>query len=281
MRVGRIAIDGTAHLARVEGGEVVPVLAEAAGPGRDALREALAGGLDLAATPAVAAAVRLEECHWLAPVAAPSKILAIGLNYGDHARETGAEVPAAPITFVKTPNSLAGPGEAIRWNGDQSSQVDYEAELAVVIGRTARWVRDGDALSHVLGYTCCNDVSARDAQFGDGQWVRGKSFDTFCPLGPWIVTADEIPDPQVLPVRCRVDGETLQDSTTAEMIFGVARLVSYLSRSMTLEPGDVITTGTPAGVGFARRPPVFLRHGNTVEVDIDGIGTLSNPVVVD
>jgi 2-keto-4-pentenoate hydratase/2-oxohepta-3-ene-1,7-dioic acid hydratase in catechol pathway len=138
-----------------------------------------------------------------------------------------------------------------------------------------------EALDHVLGYTVCNDVSARDAQFADGQWVRSKSFDTFCPLGPWIVTADEVPDPQQLGVRCRVNGTTLQDSTTAEMIFGCAELVSFLSQVMTLEPGDVIATGTPYGVGFARTPPVFLLHGDTVECEIDGIGTLSNPVIVE
>lgn len=237
--------------------------------------------MDLALAEEIGAPIPLDECRLLAPVSEPQKVLAIGLNYADHAHESGIEPPKAPVLFVKTPNSIIGPNEQIRWRTRDSQQVDYEAELAAVIGRRARDVSVRDALSFVLGYTCCNDVSARDAQFADGQWIRGKSFDTFCPIGPWIVTADEIPDPQSLGIRCRVDGRTLQDSTTAEMIFGVAELVSYLSQVLTLEPGDIIATGTPFGVGFARTPPIYLEHGNLVEVEIDGIGTLANPVVVE
>jgi 2-keto-4-pentenoate hydratase/2-oxohepta-3-ene-1,7-dioic acid hydratase in catechol pathway len=214
-------------------------------------------------------------------IAPPSKVLAIGLNYADHARESGMEPPKAPLIFVKTNNSICFDGDPIRWAADDSAQVDYEAELAVVIGTKARRVSEADALDYVFGYTCCNDVSARDAQFGDQQWVRGKSFDTFCPLGPAIVTADEIPDPQNLAIKCRVNGETLQDSNTSEMIFGVAHLIAYCSRFMTLEVGDIIATGTPFGVGFSRNPPIYLQNGDVCEIDIEKIGVLTNPVVVD
>jgi 2-keto-4-pentenoate hydratase/2-oxohepta-3-ene-1,7-dioic acid hydratase in catechol pathway len=214
-------------------------------------------------------------------IAPPSKVLAIGLNYADHARESGMEPPRNPLIFVKTNNSICYDGDPIRWAAGDSSQVDYEAELAVVIGTKARRVAEADALEYVFGYTCCNDVSARDAQFGDQQWVRGKSFDTFCPLGPAIVTADEIPDPQNLTIKCRVNGETLQDSNTSEMIFGVAQLIAYCSRFMTLEVGDIIATGTPFGVGFSRTPPIYLGNGDVCEIDIEKIGVLTNPVVVD
>lgn len=213
--------------------------------------------------------------------APPSKVLAIGLNYADHAGEQSVEPPKSPLIFVKTNNSICGDGDPITWAGADSSQVDYEAELAVVIGRRARRVTEADALNYVFGYTCCNDVSARDAQFGDKQWVRGKSFDTFCPLGPYIVTADEIPDPQTLAIRCRVNGETLQDANTSQMIFGVAELIAYCSRFMTLEVGDIIATGTPSGVGFARNPPIFLQHGDVCEIEIERIGVLTNPCVVE
>ncbi|HVT77346.1 MAG TPA: fumarylacetoacetate hydrolase family protein [Acidimicrobiales bacterium] len=214
-------------------------------------------------------------------IAPPSKVLAIGLNYADHARESGMEPPKSPLIFVKTNNSICYDGDPIRWAAVDSSQVDYEAELAVIIGTKARRVSEADALDYVFGYTCCNDVSARDAQFGDQQWVRGKSFDTFCPLGPAIVTADEIPDPQNLAIKCRVNGETLQDSNTSEMIFGVAELIAYCSRFMTLEVGDIIATGTPFGVGFSRTPPIYLKNGDVCEIDIEKIGVLTNPVVVD
>jgi 2-keto-4-pentenoate hydratase/2-oxohepta-3-ene-1,7-dioic acid hydratase in catechol pathway len=282
VRIARAhAPDGGSYIVGIDGGAATPLLPAAGGPGRDALRDALAEGVDLAGLTPVGEASPLASWTLDAPVSAPGKILAIGLNYADHAREGGLEPPAAPITFVKTLNSLIGPDAPIRYSTSDSTQVDYEAELAVVIGRTARRVSEAEALDAVFGYTACNDVSARDAQFGDGQWVRGKSFDTFCPLGPWIVTADEIPDPQALGISCRVNGTTLQDSTTAEMIFGVAELISYLSRVMTLEPGDVIATGTPVGVGFARTPPVYLLDGDVVEVEIERIGVLRNPVAVD
>jgi 2-keto-4-pentenoate hydratase/2-oxohepta-3-ene-1,7-dioic acid hydratase in catechol pathway len=281
MRIARVDDGGTVFLARLDGERAVPIAVEPEGPGRDVLREALAAGLDLATAPAIGPERDLGDVKLLAPVSSPQKIVAIGLNYADHAREAGLEPPTNPVVFVKTPNSLLGPGEAICYSKNDSTQVDYEVELAIVMGTRARRVDVDGALGYVLGYTVCNDVSARDAQFADSQWVRSKSFDTFCPLGPWIVTADEIPDPQQLGIRCRVNGQTLQDSSTAEMIFGCAELVSYLSQVMTLEPGDVIATGTPYGVGFARTPQVFLLHGDTVECEIDGLGTLSNPVIVE
>ena len=210
----------------------------------------------------------------------PSKVLAIGLNYADHARESGMAPPKNPLLFVKTNNSICYDGDTITWSADASTTVDYEAELAVVIGRQAKNVSEADALDYVYGYTCCNDVSARDEQFADQQWVRAKSFDTFCPLGPSIVTADEIGDPQNLRIMCRVNGETLQDSNTSEMIFGVAHLIAYLSRYMTLEVGDIIATGTPFGVGFSRNPPIYLRDGDVCEIEIEKIGVLTNPVRV-
>ena len=280
MRLARVQDSGGIFLARLDDGTATPIVAEPTWPGADALRLAVDAGLDLATAPAVAPTRALADVTLLAPVAAPSKVLAIGLNYRDHAAEATMQLPTAPLVFVKTPNAIVGPEAAITWAAGASDQVDYEAELAVVIGRRARDVSESAALDHVLGYTCCNDVSARDAQFADKQWVRGKSFDTFCPLGPWLVTADEVPDPQSLRIACRVNDTTLQDDTTANMIFSVAELISYVSRYLTLEPGDVIATGTPVGVGFARTPPIYLRDGDAVDVDIERIGVLSNPVRV-
>ena len=222
---------------------------------------------------------RVEDVRLLAPVASPGKIVCAGLNYRDHAEESGQPIPESPILFAKFATSVVGPGEAIRIPSF-ATQVDYEAELGVVIGSRACAVSTQDALSHVLGYTCVNDVSARDLQFADGQWVRGKSLDTFCPIGPWIVTRDEIPDPQRLGIRCVLNGEVLQNSSTEQMVFSVAELVSFISQGITLEPGDVIATGTPPGVGFARTPPVFLNPGDTVSVEIDSIGVLENSVDV-
>jgi 2-keto-4-pentenoate hydratase/2-oxohepta-3-ene-1,7-dioic acid hydratase in catechol pathway len=219
----------------------------------------------------------LEALTMLAPVPRPGKVVAIGLNYHAHAAEQKVEPPQAPLIFAKFTSAVIGHGEAIAWDPALTAQVDYEAELAVVIGRRARNVPVAQALEYVLGYTCGNDVSARDLQFGDRQWVRGKSLDTFCPLGPWIVTRDELPDPQRLAISAIVSGERLQDGTTADMIFSVAEIVAHCARAFTLEPGDVILTGTPAGVGVFRDPQRFLHDGDEVVVEIHGIGRLVNP----
>ncbi len=211
-----------------------------------------------------------------APLTTPSKIMAIGRNYAEHAKESKSAIPERPILFVKFPTTIVGPGDEVTWDPTLTSKVDYEAELAVIIGKTARRVAEAEALNYVFGYTCANDVTARDLQKGDGQWVRGKSLDTFCPLGPWLVTADEIPDPQDLGIRCLVNGQTRQDSHTSQMIFGVAYLISFLSQAFTLLPGDIILTGTPDGVGAYREPPIFLQDGDEMAVEIDGINRLVN-----
>lgn len=208
----------------------------------------------------------------------PQKILGIGLNYRDHAEETGAQLPEKPILFAKYANTIAAPGETISVP-PITEQADYEAELGVVIGRPARNVSAESALDHVFGYVNCNDVSSRDLQFSEGgQWTRSKSIDTFFPIGPYLATADEIPDPQNLPVRCVLNGETMQDGNTSDMIFPIAELIAFLSTGMTLMPGDIISTGTPAGVGTARDPKVFLKDGDEVTIEIEGLGTLTNPV---
>jgi 2-keto-4-pentenoate hydratase/2-oxohepta-3-ene-1,7-dioic acid hydratase in catechol pathway len=207
----------------------------------------------------------------------PGKIVCVGLNYRDHASEAGMDLPKAPLLFAKWPNTLIGHGDPIVLP-PESEQVDYEAELGVVIGRTARRVAESDALDHVQGYICLNDVSARDLQFADGQWTRGKSPDTFCPVGPGLVPREQIDDPQALAIRCIVNGEALQDSSTAQMIFSVAEIIAYASQVITLEPGDLIATGTPAGVGVFRDPKVMLSDGDEVSVEIEGVGTLTNPV---
>jgi len=223
----------------------------------------------------------LEATKWLAPVA-PVNIFCIGLNYRAHAEETGAPLPERPVIFMKPTTAIAHPGDPILLPAscEHGPEVDYEAELAVVIGRSARDVPRERALEHVLGYTCANDVSARRWQKhgGGGQWVRGKSFDTFCPLGPVLVTADELRDPQALKVSCTLNGERMQQGSTSDMIFSVAELIAHLSRDTTLLPGTLILTGTPPGVGFARKPPVFLAHGDRLRVEIEGIGALENPV---
>jgi 2-keto-4-pentenoate hydratase/2-oxohepta-3-ene-1,7-dioic acid hydratase in catechol pathway len=218
----------------------------------------------------------LDEVELLAPVPRPGKVVAIGRNYREHVDEEGADPPPAPLIFSKWPSSVIGDGAEIRWDPDLTAQVDYEAELAVVIGRTARRVSETDALDHVLGYTCLNDVSARDLQFGDGQWARGKSLDTFCPMGPVLVTTDEIPDPQDLDISCCVGARVVQSANTRQMYFGVAAIISYCSQSFSLEPGDVIATGTPGGVGIFRDPPLLLADGDEVTVEIERIGRLRN-----
>ncbi len=217
------------------------------------------------------------EVELLAPLPRPGKIFGIGLNYRDHAEETGNPIPAVPMVFSKAVTAVIGPGGPIAIP-PASSMIDYEGELAVVIGRTARRVSATEALAHVAGYTILNDVTARDYQTRSGHCL-GKSFDTFAPMGPALVTADEIPDPGALELRTIVSGEPMQHSNTRHLIFDVAKLIEYISAGVTLEPGDVITTGTPAGVGVRRNPKRFLRAGDVVRVEIDGIGALENPVV--
>jgi len=240
--------------------------------------EVLEGDLYAGLRPTGRIAVQAQR---LAPLV-PANIFCIGLNYRAHAAETGAKLPESPVVFMKPSSALADPDSEIRLPAccTRGPEVDYEAELAVVIGKAARNVEPGRALEHVLGYCCANDVSARRWQKhgGGGQWVRGKSFDTFCPLGPVLVTPEEIPDPQALRVRAWLNGEAMQDGNTADMIFGVADLISFLSQDTTLLPGTLILTGTPAGVGFARTPPVFLAPGDEIVVEIEGIGRLSNQV---
>jgi 2-keto-4-pentenoate hydratase/2-oxohepta-3-ene-1,7-dioic acid hydratase in catechol pathway len=218
----------------------------------------------------------LATLRVLPPVPRPGKIIAVGRNYREHAAEEEVGVPEAPLLFAKLPTALIGDGATVTWSAALSMEVDYEAELAVVIGRTARNVPVEQALDYVLGYSCLNDVSARDLQVQDGQWTRAKSLDTFCPMGPWVVTVDEIADPGHLRIRCRVNGEVRQDDSTAALVRGVGELIAYCSRSFTLEPGDVIATGTPGGVGVFRDPPIFLEDGDAIEVEIDLIGTLRN-----
>jgi 2-keto-4-pentenoate hydratase/2-oxohepta-3-ene-1,7-dioic acid hydratase in catechol pathway len=207
----------------------------------------------------------------------PQKIVCVGLNYRDHAEEQGVELPTRPLLFAKWPNTLIASGEPIVIPSI-CTKPDYEAELGVVIGRQASRVSQDDALDFVRGYVVANDVSARDLQFADGQWTRGKSPDTFCPVGP-LVPRSEVPDPHALRIRAIVSGETLQDSTTANLIFGIDEIISYASRTSTLEAGDLILTGTPAGVGVFRDPKRLLRPGDTVTIQIDGVGEITNPVI--
>jgi len=217
------------------------------------------------------------DAYWFAPVPRPGKIICIGMNYRDHAHEIGLGVPNAPTIFSKFSSCVIAPGEPVVLPAG-STQVDYEAELAVVMGRRATQVAADRAYEYVLGYTAFNDVTARDFQFGDLQWQRGKSCDTFAPMGPAIVTADEILDPHTLRITLTRNGTVMQDSNTGQLIFRVPELIEFITRTITLEPGDVIATGTPAGVGFARKPPVFLEAGDVMEVGIERIGAMGNPV---
>lgn len=222
----------------------------------------------------------LDQVSMLAPVLDPQKIICVGLNYADHAAETGAKAGDEPVIFCKFPTTLRGPEAPIELP-PESSEVDYEAELVVIIGRRARRVSRANAWDYVAGYACGHDVSARDWQKGKPgkQWLLGKSFDSFAPLGPWLATSDEIADPGNLPIELRLNGQVMQSSNTSQLIFPIDYLVSYLSHVATLLPGDLIYTGTPPGVGMARTPPVFLRPGDVVEITIEGLGTLRNPVV--
>jgi 5-carboxymethyl-2-hydroxymuconate isomerase len=269
MRLGCIDKGGQRTLVVERDGELM-VVPDAPGP----LELLLRSGADLAELGAPEAN---GDARLLAPLL-PGKVVAIGLNYMDHVRETGMATPERPLVFAKFPSSVIGPDEPIVIDRGVTERVDWEVELGVVIGRRLKDASESEAMAGVFGYTVGNDVSARDVQFGDGQWVRGKSLDTFCPLGPLVVTADEVGDPQSLALRTRVNGELVQDSSTKEMIFGVAELLAFCSRSFTLEPGDIVLTGTPWGCGEFMDPPRGLNDGDTVECEIDGIGKLVNPV---
>jgi 2-keto-4-pentenoate hydratase/2-oxohepta-3-ene-1,7-dioic acid hydratase in catechol pathway len=239
--------------------------------------EEVLGAVARALTELESSAMTLGEVRLGPPIPNPDKILCMGLNYRDHAAESGQALPSVPLFFAKFRNSLIGPGDEIVLPA-ASAQIDYEAELAVVIGRRCRGVSTGEALDYVAGAMPFNDVSARDLQFEASQWTMGKAIDTFAPCGPALVLLDEISDLQTLGIRARVNGETVQDANTSLMVFGVAEAIAFLSRVLTLEPGDIIATGTPAGVGMGRDPQVWLHDGDVVEVEIDGVGTLRNPV---
>ena len=253
--------------------DMVAVLA-ANDAGRQSIREFLDG------PPPPYAVTPLEQITLLAPIPRPPKFICVGLNYRDHAAESKSEIPNVPTIFSKFSQCVIGPGEPIVLPRN-STKPDYEAEFAFVIGRGGRHIAAAHWQQHVAGYTIVNDVSARDFQKATSQWLMGKTFDTFAPMGPWITTADEIADPHALDIRLTLSGELMQNSNTRELIFPIPALVEYLSSVVTLEPGDIVSTGTPAGVGFARRPPRWLRPGDNVAISITGLGELHNPVIAE
>lgn len=220
--------------------------------------------------------VSIEKIDYAPAISRPSKIICVGLNYLDHIRESHGKEPDKPILFSKFSTSLIGHGKEILWSTNITKKVDFEAELAVIIGKQMKNCPAEKVMEGIFGYTCANDVSARDLQFGDGQWVRGKSLDTFCPLGPWIVMRDEIKDPNSLSIKCTLNGTLMQDSNTGLMLFRVPELVSFISGNFTLLPGDVILTGTPHGVGTFREPSIYMKDGDMIAVEIEGIGQLTN-----
>jgi 2-keto-4-pentenoate hydratase/2-oxohepta-3-ene-1,7-dioic acid hydratase in catechol pathway len=228
---------------------------------------------------AKAKSYELSKVKVLPPIRQPSKIIAVGLNYIDHCKEANLPVPTEPVLFSKFPTSICGPYDELSWPTGVTKEVDYEVELGVVIGKKARDVEEAAALEYVMGYTVVNDVSARDLQFmGAKQWDRGKSLDTFCPYGPYIVTRDEIPDPHVLQVRTILNGKEMQNSNTRNLIFNINKIIAYASQGTTLLPGDLIPTGTPFGVGFSRKPPVFLKDGDECVCEVEKVGSIKNRV---
>ncbi len=276
--------EGEPRLGLVAGDRVVDV-AEASGGALPsdvlAFIEAGEGALERARQLSTGDGTPLSRLRLLAPIPRPARnIVCVGLNYAEHAAESRVTqgVPEHPVYFTKPPSTVIGPEAAIPWHGHVSRRIDWEVELVAVIGRRGRDVPEERALEYVFGYTVGNDVTARDLQARHQQWYKGKGLDGFCPLGPWIVTSDEIPDPQAVRLKLRVNGETKQDACTDDMIFTVAKLISVWSQGMTLEPGDLLMTGTPSGVGFARKPPEYLQPGDVVEAEIDAIGLLRNTV---
>jgi 2-keto-4-pentenoate hydratase/2-oxohepta-3-ene-1,7-dioic acid hydratase in catechol pathway len=272
MKLTTFSYRGRTRIGTIEGDSIRTVAWQ------DSMRQLIRRGIK--PSPTYERAIPLAEANLHAPLI-PGKIIAIGRNYAEHAAETGSPLPDKPIIFAKFPSSVIGPGDAITWRESITTQVDWEVELAVIIGQRAREVSEEEAMNYVYGYCVANDVTARDLQQKiDAQWTRGKSLDTFCPLGPYIVTRDEIADPQNLAVKTTVNDKVMQESNTKHMIFNVKHLISYSSQMFTLEPGDMILTGTPDGVGMGRKPPVFLKDGDVVTVSVEGIGEVSNPCKV-
>jgi len=260
---------GSAEAGVIDNGKIT-------GLGSDMLSVIASGATPAAKGPSY----NLRDVTLLAPIPRPPKLICVGLNYRDHAAETKMEIPKVPTIFNKFPNVVIGPGENIVLP-KVSERPDYEAEFAFVIGHGGRHIPAARAMQHVFGYTIVNDVSARDYQMATTQWLMGKTFDTFAPMGPWIVTADEIADPHSLDIWLEIGGERLQNSNTRELIFKIPELIEFISTVVTLEPGDVVITGTPAGVGFARKPPRYLKPGDQVSIHVEGIGTLMNPVIAE
>jgi len=276
MRIARFRFNGKISYGIVLGEKVIP--AEKLGI-PETVEEFIASGIKV--SPEEKEGIPLSKVELLAPLSNPPKIICLGLNYFDHAEEQGREPPKDPVIFLKPRTSIAGPFEDIPVPFDYTTQVDYEVELAVVIGRKGKRIPEEEAMNYVFGYMVFNDLSARDIQFGDKQWTRGKSLDKFAPMGPWITTRDEIRDPYSLRMRTLVNGEVMQDSSTAKMAIKIPRIISVLSKGMTLEPGDIIATGTPAGVGVFRNPQRFLKPGDIVEVEIENLGFLRNRIVAE
>ena len=286
MKLLTFTVEGKTRPGALTGDRVVDLAAAGlpAGPhgglieiarGGDAMIERARKAMD----DAKAKSYALKDVKLEAPIRRPPKVLAVGLNYIDHCKEANLPVPPEPVLFTKWSTSVCGPFDDLTWPAMLNGEVDYEVELGVVIGKRAVNVSEKDALSYVMGYTVVNDVSARTQQFANAkQWDRGKSFDTFCPYGPWIVTRDEIPDPHVLQVRTILNGKEMQNSNTRNLIFNVNKIIAYASQGTTLEPGDLIPTGTPFGVGFSRKPPVFLQDGDMCECEVEKVGTIKNRV---
>ncbi len=271
-------LDGGSQALGVLTGDRIAAATSLGGPAT--MAQLLASGPEmlarLRAAPPSGTDVALDQVTLLAPVPEPANVVCVGRNYREHAAEEGLEPPQRPELFLKHTSAVTGPGTEIRWDPDYTRQVDFEVELAAVIGTAARHVPVARALEYVAGYTCLNDVSARDLQFGDAQWARGKSLETFCPMGPALVTADEIGEPQSLEVRSLLDGTVMQQANTADMWYSVAEVIAHCSAAFTLRPGDVIATGTPGGVGIFRDPPELLDDGRDITVEIEGIGRLVN-----
>ncbi|MGC9104041.1 MAG: fumarylacetoacetate hydrolase family protein [Candidatus Methanodesulfokora sp.] len=274
MKVARFSFNGKISYGIIVNERIIP--AEKLGL-PETVEEFIESGMR--ADPKKEEGIPLSKVELLAPLSNPPKIICLGLNYFDHAEEQGREPPKDPVIFFKPRTSIAGPFEDIPVPFDYTSQVDYEVELAVVIGKRGKRIPEERAMEYVFGYMVFNDLSARDIQFGDKQWTRGKSLDKFAPMGPWITTRDEIDDPYSLKMRTLVNGEVMQDSSTAKMAIRIQRIISVLSKGMTLEPGDIIATGTPAGVGVFRNPQRFLKPGDVVETMIEKLGHLRNRIV--